>query len=181
MGLSDRLHQRNKSLLTGGFSIRDYVPPRSGPYGRELHAPLANFEGPRTDIKRRLKEGVKPTTHTDSASRLHDIAYFNIGQQLKKGTITKPIAYQKVRAADNALMKSAAYNKLSINPVEHLHSNAALAGMVGKRVLQDVGAMPELAFIGNNDADTTEISGGRRRKKTDKVKGLRARFKKMKL
>lgn len=183
MGLSDDLHRHKKKLL-GGYSIRDYVPPRKGPYGLELHAPLANFEGPRTDIVRRLREGVKPTTHTDAASKKHDIAYYNISQQLKRGVINKMQAYQKIKQADNSLMKSALVNKISVNPVEHLHSNLALAGMAGKRALQSLDVMPELSFVGTEGQAEPELTGTgkiKRKKKKDPVKGLRKRFKNLKI
>ena len=179
MGLAKKL-QRNRQKLAGGYSIRDYVPPRFGPYGLELHSPFANFEGPKTDIVRRIREGIKPTTHTDAAAKIHDQAYFNTSQQLKKGIITKAQAYNKIKAADNALMRSAAINKISINPIEHMHANLALAGMAGKKGLQAIGAMPELAFVSDSGPPADEIEGGkRRRKKQDPVSGLKKRLKKL--
>ena len=182
MGLSDKLNQ-HKKRLRGGFSVKDYVPPRFGPFGLELHAPLGNYIGPRTDIKRRLREGVKPTTHTDAAAQIHDRAYWNINQQLKNKSINKAQAWQKVKAADNALMRSAAYNKLSINPVEHAHSNLALAGIAGKRLGQAVGVIPELAFVESQGPYEGELSGSgrKKKKKKDPVGGLRKRFKKLKM
>ena len=182
MGLSDKL-QHHKKMLRGGFTIRDWVPPRKGPYGLELHAPMANYEGPRTDIKRRLREGVRPTTHTDAAAKQHDIAYYNINQQLRNGAITKSQAWNKVKAADNALMKSAMVNKISINPVEHAHSNLALAGIAGKRLGQAVGVVPELAFVEAQGPYEGELSGSgrKKKKKKDPVGGLRKRFKKLKV
>ena len=171
MGLSERLHQHRR-----GAGLLDYVPPRIGPNGLELHVPGANFEGPRTDIKRRLREGVKPTTRTDAAARTHDIQYHNIGVQLATGKITRAEAVNQIRASDNRLLKTAVKAKLSLNPVEHLHSNAAIAGILGKKGLQTVGAMDELAFVGNDDE---ELEGGRKPKKKDPIKGLRKRFKKM--
>lgn len=179
MGLSDRLHNHKKRLL-GGYSVRDYVPPRKGPYGLEMHVPMANYEGPRTDIRRRLAERVRPTTYTDAAAQRHDIAYYNTSQQIKRGALTKAQAYKNIKAADNALMKSALYNKLSLNPVEHLHANAALAGMAGKRALQSMGAMPELAFIGTEGGpEGPDLTGKGRRRKKDPVSLLKKRFKKL--
>jgi len=184
MGLSDKLTE-HKKRLRGGYSIRDWVPPRQGPFGLELHMPPpfpSNFMGPRTDIKRRLAEKVKPLTHTDAAARQHDISYFNINQQLKGKSISKAQAWQKVKVADNALMRSAAYNKIAINPVEHAHANIALAGIAGKRLGQAVGLIPELAFVETSEPYDGELSGGRKKKKKkDPVGGLRKRFKKLKV
>ena len=170
MGLADHLQRQKR--LRGGYTVRDWVPPRTGPYGRELHAPLANFEGPRTDIKRRLKEGVKPTSHTDAASRQHDIAYYNTGVRLARGQINRAEAIKQVKQADNRLMKSALYSKLSLNPVENMHANLALAGIAGKKVLQGIGAMDELKFV--NPHDDELLQGGK--KKTSLVKGLKRRL-----
>jgi hypothetical protein len=138
---------------------------------------------PRTDIKRRLREGVKPTSYTDAAAKQHDISYYNINQQLKRGAITKKQAWSKVKTADNALMRSAMYNKMSINPVEHSHSNLALLGIAGKRVAQAAGLMPELAFVEGDGEPEPELTGSgrtrKKKKKRDPVGGLRKRFKKL--
>ena len=156
MGLADRMYRAktNAMALSGGYTIRDWVPPRTGPYGLELHAPLANYEGPRTDVMRRLREGVKPTTNTDAAAKQHDIQYYRIGQQLARGVITRPQAIQQVKTADNKLMKSALVNKLSVNPVENMHANLALAGIAGKKALQALPSsigMDELKFVDPRD------------------------------
>ena len=134
------------------------------------------FEGPRTDIKRRLREGVKPTTKTDAAARTHDIQYHNIGAKLARGLITREQAVAQIKASDNRLLKSAVKAKMSLNPVEHAHSTAAIAGIMGKKGLQAVGALNELAFTGN---DPEELEGGRKKKKRDPIGGLKKRFKKM--
>ena len=182
MGLTKRSYQLRQ--LQGGYSIRDYVPPRINQNGvLEMHAPLANFEGPRTDIRRRVREGVKPTTHTDAAARIHDIQYNNIGYKLGHGKMNRQQAYNAIKAADTKLLKSAAFNKLSINPVEHLHANLGIAGMIGKKALQSTGLMDELRFVGRPEE---EISGAGRRNRATKprkrnlVKGLQKRFKEKK-
>ena len=187
MGLADRLRKARalspafgsaQALLTGGYTVRDWVPPRTGPNGLELHAPLANYEGPRTDVIRRVREGVKPTSYTDAAAKKHDIQYHNIGVQLAKGQITRAQAIQQIKSSDNKLMKSALTNKLSINPVEHMHANLAMLGIGGKKVMQGVGALDELKFVDPKDGDLLE--GGRRKagRKPNLVKGLARRFKK---
>jgi hypothetical protein len=183
MGLSDRLKD-HKRKLKGGYSVKDYVAPRLNQYGQmELHVPGASFLGPRTDIKRRINEGVKPTTYTDAAARRHDIDYHNINQQLKRGAISRKQAWAKVKASDNALMRSAMYNKMSINPLEHAHSNIALIGIAGKRVAQAAGLMPELTFVEGDGQPEPELTGSgrtrKKKKKRDPVGGLRKRFKKL--
>jgi len=184
MGFSGRSERLRVKQLYGGYSIRDYVPPRINQNGvLELHAPLANFEGPRTDIRRRVREGVKPTTHTDAAARIHDIQYNNIGYKLGHGKMNRQQAYNAIKAADTKLLKSAAYNKLSINPVEHLHANAGIVGMIGKKALQSTGLMDELKFVGRPEEELVAGAGRRRTTKPRKrnlVKGLQKRFKEKK-
>ena len=172
MGLSEKLHKHRKQIQ-GGYSVRDWVPPRAG----ELHLPLGNYIGPGTDIRRRIREGVKPTTNTDAAARVHDIEYHNIGARLATGRISRAVAAKQVKASDNKLMKAALKSKLSLNPVENAHSTAAIAGILGKKGLQAVGAMDQLKFVGN---DQEEIEGGKKKKKKDPLSGLRKRFKKLK-
>ena len=167
MGLSEKLHKHRKQIQ-GGYSVRDWVPPRAG----ELHLPLGNYIGPGTDIR----EGVKPTTNTDAAARVHDIEYHNIGARLATGRISRAVAAKQVKASDNKLMKAALKSKLSLNPVENAHSTAAIAGILGKKGLQAVGAMDQLKFVGN---DKEEIEGGKKKKK-DPLSWLRKRFNKLK-
>jgi hypothetical protein len=180
MGLSDNLrkHKIRQLKLIGGYSIRDYVPPRIGPFGRELHMPLGNYIGPRTDVKRRINEGVKPTTHTDAGAKLHDIAYYNIRSQMNRGLINRKQAYDLVKKADTRLIKSALVNKISINPIENMHANGAIMGMAGKKLLQGTNLLDELKYVSGDQTD--ELQGGRKRK-TDKLKGLKRRFRKLKV
>lgn len=91
-----------------------------------------------------------------------------------------------MRESDTRLLKSAAKNKINpynaFNPVENLHSTAAIAGMVGKKLLEKVGLMDELKFVSPQDED--ELIGGlgkKTQKKKNLVKGLQSRFKKLKL
>jgi hypothetical protein len=183
MGLADQVQRRKRmregvvggAVPYGGYSVGDWVPPRVGPHGLELHMPLANYEGPRTDVRRRLREGVKPTTHTDAGARIHDIQYHNIGAKLAKGQITRAEAIKRVKQSDNRLLSAAFKSKLSLNPVEHAHSTAAIAGILGKKAAQSVGAMDELSFIGK---DPDELDGtGKKRKKKDPMSGLKRRLK----
>jgi hypothetical protein len=139
----------------------------------ELHLPFANYAGPRTDIVRRIREGVKPTTAVDAAAMKHDIQYHNIGVKLAKGQISRQQAVNQIKTSDNQLMKTALYNKLSLNPVNAMQSTAVLAGIGGKKILQGVGAMDELKFVNPKDGEILE--GGRRRK-PNLVKGLKKRF-----
>lgn len=172
MGLSERLH-RQKRLSGRGLS--DYERPQKG----EWHAPLANFCGPGTQVVRRVKAGVKPTTGTDAGCRKHDIQYHNIGVKLGRGQLTRAQAIQQVKASDNQLLRTAMANKLSINPVNAAHSSAVLVGIGGKKVLQGIGAMDEMKFIDPKDGEILE--GGLIRKKKggrqkNLVKGLKKRF-----
>ena len=175
MGLSDRL-QQNKLR---GKGLSDYQRPRSG----EWHAPLANYLGPGTQVVRRVNSGVKPTTATDSAAKRHDIQYHNIGVKLARKQISRAEAIKQVHKSDNELLRTAFANKLSINPVNAAHSTAVIAGISGKKILQDIGAMDELKFTNPNDGEL--LDGGRLRKKKggrkpNLVKGLKKRFGKKK-
>lgn len=180
MGLSDRLSRKNR--LTGR-GITDYVPPRLNQNGQlELHAPFANYMGPRTNIVRRVREHIKPTTASDAAAKKHDIQYHNIGVKLARGQINRQQAIAQVKASDNQLLRTAAINKLTgINPVNQLHATAALVGISGKKIAQGIGAMDELKFVGTQDGEILE--GGRKKKgrQKDLVKDLKKRFKKVKI
>ena len=141
----------------GGYSIRDWVPPRINREepGRilEKHAPLANFEGPGTDIMRRVKEGIKPTTNTDAAARQHDWAYYTIRSGLRKRTITIPTAKARTREADNRLIDVAKRNLNPLHPVEAGHAAAAIAGIKSKTLAEDAGLIDELKFVGKGTKD----------------------------
>jgi len=176
MGLSDRCHRlKGKGLL-------DYKRAEKG----EWHAPFANYCGPGTNLRDRLKKGVIPTTKTDSACRTHDIDYQNIGSRLARGRITREQAKELVRKSDTKLMRAAAMNKINpwnaMNPVEHLHSTGVLAGMAGKKLLEKTGLMDELKFVSQRDEDELTGSGKTKtRRKKNLVSGLQKRFKKLKV
>ncbi len=180
MGLSERMfrHKRHK-ILTGGYSIGDFVPPTRDPQTRiwEKHLIPGNYIGPGTRVKWRLQNKVKPTTNTDAGAKQHDIDYYNIRAKMNRGQINRKQAYQLVKQADNRLMKTALVNKISINPVEHAHANAALAGMAGKKLLQATGILDELKYVSGDQTD--ELTGGKKKRKKDNLKGLRKRFKKL--
>ena len=146
------MRTKNALAYSGGYSIRDYVFPRrnqeNGNY--EKHAPFGNYIGPNTDVLRRIREGVKPTTETDAAAQRHDIAYYTIRQGLRKQTLSIPMAKEKTREADNRLLTDAKRNlrRKFGHPVEMAHASAALAGIGSKEMLEDAGILDPLKFIG---------------------------------
>lgn len=173
MGLTDR------SYRLQGKGLLDYKRAKKG----EWHLPLANYCGPGTNVRDRIKSGVIPTTATDGACRAHDIAYHDIGAKLKRGTITRTEAKKQVKAVDTQLMKSALYNKMNIrnalNPVEHLHNTSVMAGIGAKKLAEMTGLLDELKFVEGDDEEL--LGSGRKKKKSKKknpVKGLQKRFKK---
>jgi hypothetical protein len=112
----------------------------------------------------------------------HDIDYHNIGSRLARGQITREQAKKLVRESDNRLLKRAAINKINplnaLNPVEHLHSTGAIAGMLGKKALEKVGLMDELKFVSPKDEDELTGSGKKKSRKKNLIKGLQKRFSK---
>lgn len=168
----------------GGYSVKNWVPPMKNPL--ELHAPLANFIGPRTHVRERLMRNIQPTTSADAGARIHDSAFYNIGKAYSQGRITKEQAVQKVRAADNKLI--AAAKKAPLGPVETAHKLAVVAGITGKKALENVGLMQGTKFI-QMSGDAPDLPapydkeglGKRKRKpkKKDLLRGLEKRFKKL--
>lgn len=181
---------RDKRRLRGGFTVLDWKPPTRDPHTGilEKHAPLANYEGPRTRIQWRLAQGIKPTTHTDAAARVHDVEYSNIATRLKKGQISQSTAKQLVRASDNKLIAAARANSGSWNPVERMHSKLARTGIGLKNIAEDLGVMSEIKFLDPDNAFDEEIPEGagvkkrvkrpKKAKKDDRVKKLRKLFEK---
>lgn len=137
---------------SGGYSVKDYVFPRRNQENNaiEKHAPFGNYIGPNTDVMRRLKEGVKPTTDADAAAQRHDIAYYTIRQGLRNQTLALPVAKEKTREADNRLLTDAkrSMRRNFGRPVEMMHSAAALAGIGAKEALEDAGILDPMKFIG---------------------------------
>lgn len=164
--------------MTGGYSVRDWVPNRRNAQGQlELHVPFANWAGPRTHVERRLREGVKPTTVTDAAAKIHDLDYLQIGNLLRRGAITRDEAIRRVRESDKKLIK-ASYAAPS-GPIEQLHAKAARSGMIIKKAAEDLGVMNPTKFVtgGNVDlpAQFQDKSKPRKPKKQDLLKGLKKR------
>jgi hypothetical protein len=182
MGLSENLNRQKKKKLKGGYSVIDFVPPTRDPQTGvlEKHIIPGNYIGPGTRVKWRFQKGVKPTSNTDAGAKEHDRSYYNIRSKLNRGQINKKQAYNLVKQSDNQLMKTGIVNRMSINPIERMHANAAVAGIGAKKMLQSLNLMDELRFI--DGPQTDELEGGRKKKRSkDKLKGLRKRFKKFSL
>jgi len=138
------------------LTIRNWVRPRRNTEdgNLELHAPLANYEGPGTDIQRRLREKIKPTSKTDRAAMRHDIDYYNVRAGLRNYLIGRPKAKTMIRNSDNRLIAEAKKNlSRSFNPVEKMHAAAALAGITAKNKAEDMGIIDELKFVGKGKKD----------------------------
>lgn len=176
---SDQLKGGAKGDL---YSVKDYVPPMKNP--RELHAPLANFIGPQTHVRERLMRNIKPTTVPDAGARVHDSEFYNIGRKLARGEITKAQAVAKVRASDNKLIATA--KRAPKGPLETAHKLAVVAGITGKKALEDVGLMQGTRFLTmtGDEPDLPEpynSMGGKRKKKAkpkkkNLLKGLEKRI-----
>ena len=145
------------------LAVRNYVRPRVNQETgkKERHVPLASYEGPGTDVERRLKERVLPTTKVDRAAMNHDVSYFNIRSGLRDATLSVPEAKKKVREADNRLISEAKRNLITTNPANMGHAVAALAGIKTKEIAEDVGIIDKLQFVGKG------------KKKKDPLKQLR--------
>lgn len=177
---------RDQKRLRGGFTVLDWRRPTRDPitHKLELHAPLANYEGPGTRLSWRLAQGIRPTTNTDAAARIHDIEYSNIGTKYKKGLINQTQLKRMVRASDNKLIAAAKANSSSINPIERMHSKLASTGIGVKNIAEDLGLINEIKFIDPEHAYDELIPEGsgkmkkKTKKKTDRVKKLRTLFKK---
>ena len=153
---------RNLNIVRGGelvppnvpdgvLSYKNWIPPRiNRESGRlEMHVPLGNYIGPGSDVIRRLAENVKPTTRADRAAQRHDIDYYNIRSGLRKTTLTHNQAREQVRQADNLLMKESRKGLTNItNPLNQMHSAAALSGIKAKTIGEDVGVVDPLLFVG---------------------------------
>jgi hypothetical protein len=182
--------RRSTALIVDGrgINIFGWVPPRFNQNGKlELHVPFANYEGPRTDVKRRLQEGLQGTTNTDQAAKQHDITYYNVGVKLRRGEISRKQAEDLIRKADSKLMNKANGNLSSYNPLEKLHALAATSGMIAKTAAEDLNVMDPLKFVdaerkkGEKTAEE-ELHGGKAKPKPrDLVKGLRNRVKSLKI
>jgi len=136
--------------------IKNYIPPRINRENgkREMHFFAANYLGPNTDIMRRMKEQIKPTSSVDAAAKRHDLSYFNIRQMLRDKDIIPSLAKEKVRVADNLLIAEAERSKKGLfNPVNTAHAAAAITGMKSKKVAEDIGLLDELKFVGKGKKD----------------------------
>ena len=94
---------RGPSFLKGGSM---WVPPRiNRQTGQiEAHLPIANFTGPRTDIKRRwIDEKQTGTTQIDEGARHHDIQYYNTGLAKAKGIFNDNQMKKAIITSDNRL------------------------------------------------------------------------------
>lgn len=78
--------------------LSKYVPPYDR---REKHLPGYNFCGPGTDVRRRLRNGVRPVNGLDRASLEHDRHTEPRGPYLSRGK------GPALRAADKVLLDSA--------------------------------------------------------------------------
>jgi len=139
----------------GGYSVRDYVPNRiNEETGKlELQIPLANYVGPGTDVIRRVKEGVKPTTNVDAAAKQHDLDYYNIRTGLRNMTLSLPAAKEKVRESDNRLINEAKRNLITTNPINLAHAAAASSGIGLKKIAENIGIMDKLHYVGKGSRD----------------------------
>lgn len=179
--MNSRKNKKAVIIAGKGVSILGWVPPRFNQKGSlECHVPFANYEGPGTDVKRRVSEGVRGTTRTDEAARTHDIDYYNIGVKLRNGEISKQQAEKLVRESDKKLVQGALKNKLSINPLENLHATLAATGIIAKMAGEELGVSDPLRFI---DAEKKideakkeeEIKGGKSSRKHSLIKNLKKR------
>jgi hypothetical protein len=98
-------------VLGGGYDY--WHPPEwnSESHTPEMHFPPpipSNYAGPMTKIKKRwVEKGWEGTTQLDSAAKLHDIRYYNIGKLKNKGKISDNQVKQAVIKADDELVKVA--------------------------------------------------------------------------
>lgn len=145
-------------------AVSNYVAPRlnDDPMNdkpqREWHEPGANFCGPGTDIRRRLAEGVKPTTQVDRQCVKHDIDYWNIQQLLKSKKISRDDAKKRVRATDDRLIGVSRYNaKYPENPLDKIHANITLAGIRAKEIAEDAGILSPTRFVGGQYGEEFDV------------------------
>lgn len=159
-------------LLNGqGYTVFNWKPSRINEktHKLEMHVPFANYEGPGTDIERRLREHIPPTSNTDAAAKQHDIAYHNIGVKLMKGQITREEAEKLIRNADKKITSAALKNTLSLNPVEKLHAVVGATGIIAKMAGEEAGVMDPLMFS-KVEKQATELATGEGKRGRKKAK-----------
>jgi len=142
--------------------MKNHVPSRINQETneREMHLPKASYIGPKTDIVKRLRERVKPTTRTDRGAMKHDVSYYNIRNRIRSGVYTHKDARSKIRESDNLLLQEARKNISNItNPLNAFHGVSTSAGMKAKELAEDNGIIDKLKFVGE----------GKRKKKKRKI------------
>jgi hypothetical protein len=155
----------------------------------EMHLPLANYAGPNTDIQKRwIEKQLHGTTQVDEAARHHDIQYYNLGLLKAQHKITDAMLNRGIYNADNQLARRASL--ASKNPVNAFQSLAVKAAVRAKQGLQSVGIFSKDMFTRASNPNAKLMSedepkfvdelpsGGRKKKKIDRLKRLRKALKK---
>lgn len=142
------------SINPSDIKKENYVPPRTwtDPYThkrvKEHHLRGQNFAGPGTQITRRLKEHIIPTTFTDAGAQRHDIDYYNARDLLRRGKISRNQAEARVRSSDKKLVDVAKKQVKSKNKFERTTARKVMVGIRGKMGLENVGLMSKSKFLG---------------------------------
>ena len=137
----------------GNESIFNYMPNRINREtgSLELNIPMANYAGPKTDVKRRwIDEKRYGTTKTDDSARLHDIQYNNLGILKAQNRINDQQLIKGIKNSDAQLLSAAKSNLLSIRPFNAAHAVATYTGIKSKNLLQDINIVPWSAFTTSN-------------------------------
>lgn len=139
-----------------GTALRNMVPSsdenaRPG-FAGEKHAVLklpngkygvANYMGPGTNVVARLKRGDPGRTQSDMVAKRHDIDY-----ALSKNEKTKDAQLQKVREADNRMIKS--LQKIRENRSDSNHNiQLGMRLIQAKTIGEDLGILSKSKFAGD--------------------------------
>jgi hypothetical protein len=113
----------------------------------EHHLPLANFAGPGTHIKKRVKRGDLGTTKSDEIARIHDITYDRLVDEHKEGRLSDEEFIKLIREADNIMIESLGLiEPKKTELLEILHKHLAKKGIEAKRLLEDYGILSAERF-----------------------------------
>jgi len=112
-----------------------------GDYKGKLHQWL----GPGTNIDKRLQRGDQGISDLDKTAKLHDLGYKKIGDDYKKGFITKSEAIKKVHNEDTSFINEARRSRdepklgnIAANAI-NLKMNSEKIGVLPTRVFSGVG------------------------------------------
>jgi hypothetical protein len=145
-----------------------------GPYQKALpgesatHLPGHNFTGPGTDVNRRIAAGVKPTNAVDAGAMRHDLAYQDIYNGVKNGSIPRAKIPELVRKADMDLLNTVTRLRGKDRPADG-SANLVRAAMLAKMAGEKSGVISPNKFVGASGKFDTGLDNFRYRFRKLKV------------